>query len=171
MEKIAWLVLTVVTLVAAIAAQRRPRALMIGRVALGLYYVFAGALVHVVYLAGGETYASFANAAHFSFVRETWRALVAPHYLFFIGLLVVFEATMGILVLSAGRRAEVGMLGILGMQAGLLLFGWVISMLAAVMLVAIGLLLRAQRRHDKQAVQSVAVPATPAAPTALSGST
>jgi hypothetical protein len=37
MEKIAWLVLTLVTLVAAIAAQRRPRALTIGRVALGFY--------------------------------------------------------------------------------------------------------------------------------------
>jgi hypothetical protein len=127
---IAWLVLTVITLVAAIAAQRRPRALTIGRVALGIYYVFAGALVHVVYLARGETYASFADAAHFSFVRDTWRAVVAPHYLFFIGLLVVFEATMGVLVLSGGRRAEVGMIGILGMQAGLLLFGWVITALA-----------------------------------------
>jgi hypothetical protein len=47
------------------------------------------------------------------------------------------------------------MLGILGMQAGLLLFGWVTSVSAAVMLVAVGLLLRAQRRHDKQVAESL----------------
>jgi hypothetical protein len=51
---------------------------------------------------------------HFSFVRNAWRAVVAPHYLFFIGLLVVFEATMGLLVLSGGRRAEIGMIGVSG---------------------------------------------------------
>ena len=169
MEKIAWLVLTVITLVAAIAAQRRPRALTIGRVALGIYYVFAGALVNLAYLARGETYASFADAAHFAFVRDTWRAVVAPHYLFYIGLLVIFEATMGVLVLSGGRRAELGMVGILGMQAGLLLFGWVITVLAAVMLVAVGLLFRAQRRHDKH-VRSVPEMATVAPPNPLAGS-
>jgi hypothetical protein len=99
MEKIAWLLLTVVTLVAAIVAQRNPRALLVGRVALGIYYVFAGAMVHVIYLATGATYETFADSAHVSFVRDTWRSLVAPHQLFFIGLLVVVEATMGALVL------------------------------------------------------------------------
>ena len=44
---------------------------------------------------------------------------------------------------SLGRRAEVGMFGIRGMQAGLLLFGWLITVPAAVMLIAVGLLLRA----------------------------
>jgi hypothetical protein len=81
MEKTAWLVLTVVTLIEAIAAQQRPRALTIGRVALGIYYVFAGALIHLLYLVRGETYATFADAAQLSFVRDTWRAVVAPHYL------------------------------------------------------------------------------------------
>jgi hypothetical protein len=89
--------------------------------------------------------------------------VVAPHYLFFIGLLVVFEATMGLLLLSGGRRAEIGMIGILGMQAGLLLFGWVITGSAAVMLIAVGLLLRAQRHHDMQIVQSVPEPSAMAA--------
>ena len=39
--------------------------------------------------------------------------------------------------------------GILGMQACLLLFGWVLTAFATVMLVAVGLLLRAQLRHDR----------------------
>jgi uncharacterized membrane protein len=69
---------------------------------------------------------------------------------------------MGVLVLGRGRRAELGMLGILGMQAGLLLFGWLITVPAAVMLIAVGLLLRAQRRHDRRVAQSVPEPAAAA---------
>jgi hypothetical protein len=149
MEKIAWLVLTLVTLAGAIAAQWRPRALTVGRVALGIYYVFAGAMVNVIYLATGSTFADFADSAHVSFVRDTWRSLVAPHYLFFIGLLIVFEATVGFMVLAGGRWAELGMVGILGMQACLLLFGWLTTVPATVMLVAVGLLLRAQLRSDR----------------------
>jgi hypothetical protein len=149
MEKVAWLVLTVVTLVAAIAAQRNPRALAVGRVALGVYYVFAGALVNLIYLATGATFATFADSAHVSFVRDTWHSLVAPHQTFFIGLLIAFEATMGVLVFVGGRSAELGMAGILAMQVCLLLFGWVLTVLAGVMVVAVGLLLRAQRRSDR----------------------
>jgi len=106
-------------------------------------------LVHAFYLATGASYASFADAAHLSFVRTAWHAVVAPHQTFFIGLLILFEAVVGVLVLLGGRRAQLGMVGILGMQACLLLFGWVITMFAAVMLVAVGLLLRAQLRHDR----------------------
>ena len=151
MEKVAWLVLTVVTLVAAISARWRPRALIVGRVTLGIYYVAAGALVNAVYLATGQTYATFADAAHVSFVRDTWRSLVAPHQVLFIGLLVVVEATMGVLVLLGGRWAELGMAGILAMHAGLLMFGWIYTVFSAVMLVTVGLLLRAQLLADRHA--------------------
>ena len=48
-----------------------------------------------------------------------------------------------------GRAAQLGMLGILGMQACLLLFGWLLTAFGAVMLVAVGLLLRAQLHHDR----------------------
>src|SRR5919199_3404226 len=109
MEKIAWLVLTVITLVAAVAAQWRPRAQRVGRLTLGVYYVLAGALVHLWYLVAGSSYAAIADDAHVAFVRDTWRAVVAPHQVFFIGLLVAFEATVGVLVLLGGRSAELGM--------------------------------------------------------------
>jgi hypothetical protein len=156
-------VLTLITLVAAIAAQRRPRALTIGRVALGIYYVFAGALVHLLYLVRGDTYASFAEAAHFSFVRNAWRAVVAPP------ISVLHRAAGGLRGHDGAarsqwrRRAEIGMIGILGMQAGLLLFGWVITVSAAVILIAVGFLLGAQRHHDMQIVQSVPEPSATAA--------
>jgi hypothetical protein len=149
MEKIAWLILGIVTLISAIVAHWRPAALPVGRLALGVLYVVAGAVVHAVYLATGTSYATFADAAHILFVRTAWHAVVAPHQTFFIGLLMVFESVVGVLVLLGGRWARLGMAGILGMQACLLLFGWVITAFATVMLVAVGLLLRAQLRHDR----------------------
>jgi hypothetical protein len=151
MEKIAWLVLGIATLVSAIVAQRRPAALPVGRLFLGVFYVFAGAVVHAIYLATGASYATFADAAHVAFVRTTWHEVVAPHQEFFIGLLILFEAVVGVLILMGGRRAQLGLLGILGMQACLLLFGWVLTGFATVMLIAVGLLLRAQLRHDRGA--------------------
>jgi hypothetical protein len=149
MEKIAWLILGIVTLGSAIVAQWRPAAIAVGRIALGVFYLVAGAVVHAIYLATGASYATFADAAHVPFVRTAWHAVVAPHQTLFIGLLILFEAVVGVLVLLGGRRAQLGMVGILGMQACLLLFGWVITGFATVMLVAVGLLLRAQLRQDR----------------------
>jgi hypothetical protein len=42
--------------------------------------------------------------AHFGWVTAAWRAVVAPNQYLFIGLLVVFEAVVGVLILSGGRR-------------------------------------------------------------------
>ena len=79
MEKIAWLILDLVTFVSAIVAQWRPTALRVGRLALGVFYIVAGAVVHAIYLATGASYATFADAAHVTFVRTAWHATVAPH--------------------------------------------------------------------------------------------
>jgi hypothetical protein len=149
MEKIAWVVLAIATLVSGIVAQWRPRALPLGRLALGLFYVVAGAIVHCYYLATGSSYATFADAAHVSFVRTAWHSVVAPNQTLFIGLLIAFEAAAGVLVLMGGRKAQLGMVGILGMQACLLLFGWFLTVSGIFMLVAVGLLLRAQVHHDR----------------------
>jgi hypothetical protein len=148
MEKVAWLVLGGITFVAALRAARSRRALQVGRVALGLLYVGAGALVNAVFLATGTDYGTFADAAHVAFVRDTWRFLVAPHQGPFIGLLVAFEATVGVLVLAGGRWTRVGLVGMIGMHLGLLLFGWVLTIWAAIMLVALVLLLRAERHWN-----------------------
>jgi len=43
------------------------------------------------------------------------------------------------------------MAGILAMHAGLLMFGWIYTVFSAVMLVTVGLLLRAQLRVDRHA--------------------
>jgi hypothetical protein len=141
---ISWLVLGGVTFVAALRAARSRRTLQVGRVALGLLFVCGGALANTVFLLTGTDYATFADPAHLSFVRNTWHSLVAPRQGLFISVLVVFEATVGVLVLTGGRRTQVGLVGLIGMHLGLLLFGWVLTIWAVVMLVALILLLRAE---------------------------
>ena len=60
MEKIAWLILGAVTLAAALRSNRSRRALAVGKIALGVLFVLAGALVNAVYLLTGADYGSFA---------------------------------------------------------------------------------------------------------------
>ena len=60
-------------------------------------------------------------------------------------LLIVFEATMGALILSGGRRTQVGLVGLIIFHVGQLAFGDVLWEWAPIMLAAVGLLLRAER--------------------------
>ena len=145
MEMIAWPVLGLTTVVAGVLAHRHPRAVLVGRWALGLLYVLAGALVNLVYLLTGTDYADFADASMIPFVRDTWASVVAPHQAFWIGLLIAFEAVVGLLVVSGGRRAQVAMILMMGFHVGLMLFGWFFWAWSVPMLIGIGLLLRAER--------------------------
>jgi hypothetical protein len=81
---------------------------------------------------------------------------VSPNQYLFIGLLVAFEAAVGVLILSGGRRTQLGLIGAIGFHFALWLFGWAWHVYALMMLPALLLLLRAERR-------SVTVSATTAA--------
>jgi hypothetical protein len=144
---VVWVALAVTILVAAIRAQRHPRALLVGRVAVAVLFVGAGAVVNTVFLATGVDYGSFADASYVPFVRDTWRAVVAPDQGLFIGLLIVFEAVAGLAVLAGGRWTRAALVALAGFHAALLLFGWGFYVWAVPMLLALGLLLRAERRH------------------------
>jgi hypothetical protein len=149
MEKIMWLVLGVATFVAALRAGKSRRAMYLGRAALGVLFIAFGAVVNAIYLAmGSDYYAHFADASPFWFVRDTWHSLVLPNQVLFIGLLIIFELTVGVLILSGGRRTQVGLLGLIGFHIGQLAFGGVLWPWAMVMLVALALLLRAERRQS-----------------------
>lgn len=63
-----------------------------------------------------------------------------------IGLLTVFEAAVGILVLSGGRRAQLGYAATLAFYLALTLFGGIQLTWFVVMLAPMLLLLRAERR-------------------------
>lgn len=142
-EAIAWLVLGTTTVIAGFRAARSRRALLVGRIAVGALFVLAGALVNALYLAGGTDYAGFADAAIHPFVRDTWASVVAPRQALWIGLLVAFEATAGLLVWSGGRRATVGLVAVIAFHVLLLPFGWAFAIWSVPMLVGLGLLLRA----------------------------
>lgn len=147
MEQILWTGLGLATLVSSVVAARHPRALQVGRLALGLLFLVGGALVNFLFLVGDTDFADFADDSPWTFITETWRSVVAPRQLLFIGLLIAFEAAVGILVLLGGRRAEIGMVAIMGFHVGLLFFAWYFWAWSALMLVAVGLLLQAQLRE------------------------
>jgi uncharacterized membrane protein len=144
--QILWLACGVATIVAAIWASRRTWARHLGRGAVAVLFIIGGALVHVINLATGGDYAGFADPAHFAWVVDSWRAVVAPNQQLFIGLLALFEATVGVLVLSGGRRTQLGYVGVIAFYLALWLFGWMETVWCVAMIVPMVLLLRAERR-------------------------
>jgi len=151
-----WVVLGITALVCGILAQRSERALHIGRYALGALFLGAGAAVNALFLLTGTDYGGFADASYLPFVRTTWRSIVAPNQELWIGLLVAFEAVAGLLVLAGGRRAEVGMIAMLGFHVALLSFGWGFYAWSLPMLAAIALLLVAQRAQSRRPASATA---------------
>ena len=146
MEKIMWLVLGGVAFVAALRAGQSRRAMYVGRWALGVLFVVFGAAVNAIYLAvGTDYYVNFADASPSPFVQDTWASLVVPNTESFITLLIIAEATAGALILSGGRRTQVGLIALIMFHIGQLAFGGVLWIWAPLMLVALVLLLRAER--------------------------
>jgi hypothetical protein len=146
MERIMWLVLGGTALVAALRAGQSPRALRVGRWALGILFVVFGAGVNAAYLiADNGYYDEFAEPSPFAFVRDTWEWLVLPHQWFFIGLLILGEAVAGTLVLIGGRQTRVGLIALIAFHVGQLAFGGVLWVWAPLMLVTLSLMLRAER--------------------------
>jgi hypothetical protein len=143
---ILWLVCGAATVVAAALAARTRQARYIGRAAVGVLFIFGGALLHVVNLATGGDYASFADPAHFAWVTHAWNAVVVPDHVLFIGLLAVFEVTAGVLAISGGRRTQLGYLAVIAFYLALWPFGWIETLWVLIMLPAMLLLLRAERR-------------------------
>jgi hypothetical protein len=132
--QVLWLACGLTTIIAGVLASRSRRARYLGRAAVGVLLLVGGALVHVSNLATGADDAGFADPAHFGWVTDAWRAVVAPNQVLFISLLVVLEATVGALLLSGRRRTQLDQVGVLGIYLALWLFGWfetvwVVSML------------------------------------------
>jgi hypothetical protein len=149
MEKIMWLVLGATVMVAALRADGSHRARVIARVALGSLFLFFGAVVNAIYLlTDWDSFAAFGEMSQIAFVRETWASLVTPNTGLFIGLLIVGQATMGILVFLGGRRMRAGLVLLMAFHVGLLFFGWWLWLYALPMLGALALLLRAERRNQ-----------------------
>jgi hypothetical protein len=158
--QIFWVAYVATAIVASVLAIWSRRSRYVGRVAVGVLMLVGGAVFNAVNLALGEHFADFADQAHFGWVTVAWRTVVAPKHYLFIGLLVVFEVIVGVLILSGGRRTQIGLIGAIGFHLALWLFGWGVTVYSLLMLPTLVLLLRAERR-------ATTVPAATAAPNAV----
>lgn len=149
-----WTLCGIATVIAAVLASRSKWWRYAGRAAVGVLFIIGGALAHVVNLATHANYASFANPALFGWVTHTWRTVVPPHHVVLIGLLAVFEAAVGALVISGGRRTRFGYAAVIAFYLALWLFGWIETVWCIVMIPAMVLLLLAERRAARAATLS-----------------
>ena len=158
-----WSLCSLVALVAAPFAMRSSKARLAGRIAVGVLMLVGGALFNAIQLAVGSDYSGFADPAHFRWVADAWEAVVPANHVLLIGLLVLFEAIVGVLILSGGRRTQLGYVGAIAFHSALWLFGWIETVYVLLMLPALILLLLAERR-------AAAAPAPPPAVSAPVGS-
>ncbi len=158
-----WTLCGIATLIAAVLATRSNRWRYAGRAAVGVLFIIGGALAHVVNLVTHANYANFADPALFAWVTHTWRSVVPPHHVVLIGLLAVFEVTAGALIISGGRRTQVGYAGVIAFYLALWLFGWIETVWCIVMIPAMVLLLLAERHAMTGAAPSTKAEGRPAA--------
>lgn len=143
---ILWVTTGILTWVAA-AAPLRGRGVRLGRWATGALFLIAGAAFNLASLIAGVDYGGFADLAHFGWTTSAWQAVVAPNQVLFIGLLVVFEAAVGILAVLGGTRTRIAYWAVIAFYVGLLPFGWFTTAWVLVMMPAMVLLLRAEHRE------------------------
>jgi hypothetical protein len=141
-----WVVCGIATIIAGVLASRSRRWTYVGRVAVGVLFLIGGALLHVINLVNDGDYTDFANPAHFTWVADAWRAVVPPNQDLLIGLLALFEATLGVLILSGGRRTQLGYAGVIAFYLVLWLFGWFQTIWVVLMLPPMVLLYLTERR-------------------------
>ena len=153
-----WSACVLAAVVAATLAGRHRWARQLGRIAVGVLMLCGGALFNAINLATGGDYAAFADGAHFDWVTTAWRAVVAPDQPVFIGLLVIYEAAVGVLILLGGRRTQLGYVGAIGFHLALWLFGWFVTIYALIIVPALVLLLLAERRAARNADTAVTSP-------------
>lgn len=140
-----WAGLGIVIITCSLLAARSRRAYVTGVTAVSLLWVVAGAGANAYLLARGGDYSGFADGASTSLVRETWESLVVPHHGLFIGLLIAFEATAGVLVLVEGAPRQLALVLLIGFTVALVSFGWGFLVWSIPMVAALSLLWRAGR--------------------------
>jgi len=143
---IVWSACFLVAIVAAALAGRSRRAVLIGRVSVGVLMLVGGAAFNLVQLLDGNDYSGFADPSPFGWVTDAWEAVVPANHVVLIGLLVLFEATVGVLILSGRRRTQIGYVAAIAFHCALWLFGWFEAVYVVLMLPVLVLLLRAERR-------------------------
>lgn len=150
MLPVIWVTCGAVLVVAAVRSRRHPASHLTGRVAFAVLYLGGGAAGNGYLMLQGEDYGRFAEGSPWSFVRETWVSLVVPNRWLFIGLLIVFEAMVGLLALAGGRRTQAAYVAAILFHVALLSFGWGFALWSVPVVAALGTLLRREREQERQ---------------------
>jgi hypothetical protein len=140
-----WMTFGVATVIACLLSSRSRRAMLIVRAMVGMVMLVGAALLNTAYLLAGNDYSVFMDASWFPWVTETWRAVVPPNHVLLIGLLILFEAAVGVLILCGGRMTQLGLVCAIAFHVALCVMGWSVTLYALAMLVGLVLLLRAER--------------------------
>ncbi|MBM3133997.1 MAG: hypothetical protein FJZ89_01645 [Chloroflexi bacterium] len=81
------------------------------RLGFGLLYLL-GALFNTMLAASyPQGYLEVANSALLPVYKDLWRVVVAPHLPVLLVLLILFEFSIGVLILSKGLGVKLGLLG------------------------------------------------------------
>mgnify|MGYP005850098689 CR=1 FL=1 len=81
------------------------------RVFFALWYLFGWTTHLWMVTQRPQDYALFGRTALFPWFRDLWLALVQPNIIAFASLLIVFELSVGILMLSRGRWVKLALVG------------------------------------------------------------
>lgn len=84
----------------------------------------AGAATHIIFVTTRpSSYGSFADGSWWPIITHAWRSVLLPNVYSLIPLLVLFEAAVGLLILSRAYR-RIGIAAAIAFNAALILFGW-----------------------------------------------
>ena len=122
-----------------------------GRIVFGIFFLVMALGVNVTLtLTNVDSYVIYGSNASFGLYRWVFGAVVARSPLFWAVVLIVYETSVGLLMLSRGRSVQLGLLG--GILFVLAITPLGIETLSNPLLtVAMGLLLR--RRYDQSIVE------------------
>lgn len=149
---ILWSVCWALAVVSGVLAIRSRRAMYVGRITVGVLMLLGGAVFNSIQLVSGNDYRDFADESYVAWVTSAWQAVVPPAHGVLIGLLIFFEAAVGVLILSGGPRTQLGYLGAIAFHLALWLFSWFLTVYCLLMVPALILLLLAERRATRARV-------------------
>jgi|Deesub1362A_J573_1020465.scaffolds.fasta_scaffold00005_322 hypothetical protein len=95
----------------------------IARTAFGIIYLVGAAINLQFALLNPQVYKEFADFAIILY-KTLWSSIVMPHLMTWIMLVVVFEITTGVLILSKGNLVKIGLAGCIIFNLFLIPFCW-----------------------------------------------
>ena len=94
------------------------------RLVLAVMFFLGAAANAIMLLTAPDIYEGFADLSFLRFYRTLWRGLVLPRLGLFLALVIIFEIMVGVLLLSSGPYAHLGLILAAAYTAFLVPFWW-----------------------------------------------